>query len=446
MRRIRVQTISVISIVITVVLGIACVVMFVLGGAQFQKLQEATETYIACENDARQLQDGSDYLTEQVRLATMTGNAKYIDAYFDEADSNQQRELALSDLEERFGGTDAYDSLQAAMGKSNELMQTEFYAMRLVCEANGIDPAAWPELAETQLTEEDATASQDAMAEKAQRLVSDSAYEAAKSTITDQTDSCVEELTSVTRHSEGRATAIFGDIYRKLEIGVLLFAVLTLAMCVLIRYAVVKPIMAFGDSIRSNTLFPIRGAGELQLLAETYNHVYEENETTQKLIKHQAEHDALTDLLNRGSFDSMLKLYDDGEHDFALILADVDVFKSVNDTYGHAEGDRVLKRVAELLKTAFRSIDHICRIGGDEFAIIMVEMTSDLKYTIREKIDFVNKELANPVGGMAKVSLSVGAAFSDRENADGPIFKDADRALYHTKENGRSGCTIYGDF
>ena len=76
----------------------------------------------------------------------------------------------------------------------------------------------------------------------------------------------------------------------------------------------------------------------------------------------------------------------------------------------------------------------------------MVDMTSDLQYTIREKIDFVNKELANPAGGMPKVSLSVGAAFSDRENADGPIFKDADRALYHTKENGRSGCAIYGDF
>ena len=446
MRHVRVQTISVISIAITVVLGIACVVMFVLGGAQFQKLQEATETYIACENDARRLQDGSDYLTEQVRLATMTGEAKYIDAYFAEADGNQQREQALSDLKDRFDGTDAYNALQAAMGKSNELMQTEFYAMRLICEADGIDPSAWPEIAQTPLADEDEGASHDAMIEKAQRLVSDSSYEAAKSTIDGQVDSCVEELTSATRHSEGRAATIFGDIYRKLEIGVLLFAVLTLAMCVLIRHAVVKPIMAFGNSIKGNRLFPVCGAGELQLLAETYNHVYEENEATQKLIKHQAEHDALTDLLNRGSFDSMLKLYDDGAHDFALILADVDVFKSVNDTYGHAEGDRVLKRVASLLRTAFRSIDHICRIGGDEFAIIMVDMTSDLQYTIREKIDYVNKELANPVDGMPKVSVSVGAAFSDRQDPDGAIFKDADRALYHTKENGRSGCTIYGDF
>ena len=58
------------------------------------------------------------------------------------------------------------------------------------------------------------------------------------------------------------------------------------------------------------------------------------------VVKHQAEHDPLTDLLNRGSFDKALKLHDDGKHDFALILADIDQFKSVNDTFGHAVGTR----------------------------------------------------------------------------------------------------------
>lgn len=58
-----------------------------------------------------------------------------------------------------------------------------------------------------------------------------------------------------------------------------------------------------------------------------------------------------------------------------------------------AVGDEILKKVTGLLKKAFRSIDHVCRIGGDEFAIIMVEMTSDLKYTIEKKIKAVNEEL-----------------------------------------------------
>ena len=69
-------------------------------------------------------------------------------------------------------------------------------------------------------------------------------------------------------------------------------------------------------------------------------------------------------------------------------LADVDQFKSINDTFGHAVGDQVLKRVSSLLQVAFRSTDFVCRIGGDEFAVIMADVTSDLRYTIQEKIDF----------------------------------------------------------
>ena len=169
-----------------------------------------------------------------------------------------------------------------------------------------------------------------------------------------------------------------------------------------------------------------------------------ENQETQKLIRHQAEHDAMTDLLNRGSFEKILGIQEKGDRPFALILIDVDTFKTVNDTYGHATGDKILKKVSRLLKTAFRSIDHVCRIGGDEFAIIMVEMTSDLKYTIEDKITAVNEQLADvEEDGLPVVSLSVGVAFTDRENPGESLFKDADKALYYTKEHGKHGCHFY---
>ena len=181
----------------------------------------------------------------------------------------------------------------------------------------------------------------------------------------------------------------------------------------------------------------------MQSLAETYNRVYMENQETQKLIRHQAEHDALTGLLNRGSYEKLLRVHEADDRPFALILIDVDTFKSVNDTYGHAVGDAILKRVSDILTKAFRSIDYVCRIGGDEFAVIMVEMTSNLQYTILDKISAVNEELSREADGMPAVSLSVGVAFSDRENPGDDIFKDADKALYHVKENGRHGCHIY---
>lgn len=86
----------------------------------------------------------------------------------------------------------------------------------------------------------------------------------------------------------------------------------------------------------------------------------------------------------------------------------------------------------------------MCRIGGDEFAIIMVEMNPSLKYTIVDKITAVNKELSEPTDGLPAVSLSVGVAFTERENPGPSIFTDADKALYHIKENGKHNCGFYG--
>ena len=93
------------------------------------------------------------------------------------------------------------------------------------------------------------------------------------------------------------------------------------------------------------------------------------------------------------------------------------------------------------MKNAFRSIDYVCRIGGDEFAVVMVDVNSNLQYTVEDKITSINKELAEE--NLPAISLSVGVAFSDRENPGESIFKDADKALYYIKEHGKSGCGFY---
>ena len=446
MRRVHVQTVSFANIAITIALAIVCAILFWQGRAQFNVLQQATEAYISCENDAQQVQDRSDRLTEQVRLVTMTAKPEYIDNYFSMANSNEEFDEAFADLKSRFEGTDAYESLRTAMDESNELMNTEFYAMRLICEANDIDPSPWPEIASCQISDDDSRTSHDSMIYKAQNLVSDSKYQEAKDSINSHTTDCIAKVTDATIGSQDRAASIFDGIYGTIEARIAIYIALTLIICALVRRAVVKPLLSFGDSIKANQLFPVQGAGELQVLAETYNRVFTENEATHMIVKHQAEHDPLTDLLNRGSFDKALKFHDDGKHDFALILTDVDQFKSVNDTYGHAVGDQVLKRVSSLLQVAFRSTDFVCRIGGDEFAVIMADVTSDLQYIIQEKIDFVNTELSKPIDGMPQVSLSAGTAFADRPDPGDSIYKDADDALYHTKENGRGSCSFFGEF
>lgn len=443
-RNIRIQQVSFWSLVITLIFAFIFATLSIVGRRQFSILQDSTEQYIVCENAAKQLQDGSDYLTEQVRLYAMTGETHYMELYFKEADINQRREHALEDLKQYFDGTDSFDALQSALDYSVDLMNTEYYAMRLVSAANGSSSDTWPtKIQSVELSEEDALLSSPDKIKKAQDLVCNEQYQNTRTTITENVTDCMNGLIKLTRNHQGRATTIFTDMYRKLEVGVVVLTILMLIMSLIVRKLIVAPLVSYNESIKHGEIFPVVGAEELQNLARTYNQVFQENQETQKLIRHQAEHDALTGILNRRSFEKLLHVYEEGDNDFALILIDVDVFKSVNDTYGHAVGDIVLKNVANYLKTAFRSIDYVCRIGGDEFAVIMVEMTSDLQYTITEKITAVSKQLANPEEGVPKTTLSVGVAFTDRDNPGDSLFQDADKALYHIKENGRNGCGFY---
>lgn len=444
-KKIRIHRVSSLSIVITTVLAVVFFFIAAQGDREFHVLQSSTEEYISCENAARQLQDASDYLTEQVRMYAMTGDSTYRDRYFDEAEVNRRREHALADLQVYFDDTPAFTSLQVALNSSEQLMQTEYYAMRLVAEATESDRSTWPEVMQNlALSNEDEALSDADKMSRAQQLLSSTAYQDSRTKIADNVSGCLENLIQKTKDRQGRATTIFADMYLKLEIGIGIFVVLIFAISITMRRLIVRPLVIYNESIREGEQFPVTGAAELQNLAVTYNTIYEENQETQKLIRHQAEHDALTEALNRGSFDRILHIYDTGNVPFALILIDVDEFKHYNDTYGHAVGDEILKKVASLLKGTFRNIDYVCRIGGDEFAVVMVDVTGNLRHTIEEKIRTINEKLSHPDDEQfPAVTLSVGAAFSDRDKPGESIFKDADKALYVVKEQGRNGCHIY---
>jgi diguanylate cyclase (GGDEF)-like protein len=161
-----------------------------------------------------------------------------------------------------------------------------------------------------------------------------------------------------------------------------------------------------------------------------------------KKLSYEAAHDPLTGLYNRSSFELLQKQHRD--RGFALLLIDVDKFKHINDTYGHDMGDKVLIRVARVLQDSFREADKVCRIGGDEFCVIMLDAASSVKDTIREKVAAVEKALSTPENGIPPVTLSVGVAFTDAQKDGESLYKNADRALYKVKEGGRNGCEFDG--
>lgn len=129
-----------------------------------------------------------------------------------------------------------------------------------------------------------------------------------------------------------------------------------------------------------------------------------------------------------------------------MILLDIDTFKFYNDNYGHQLGDKVIKRVASQLENTFSTKDYVFRIGGDEFAIIVVEMPSVNKDSISERLEKLKIELIKSEKDLPPVTISAGITFSDYEGKNKmDVFRQADEALYFSKEHGKNSYSFYDD-
>lgn len=122
---------------------------------------------------------------------------------------------------------------------------------------------------------------------------------------------------------------------------------------------------------------------------------------------------------------------------------DVDNDSAIKQERGSASANDMIRRTAEVLRGNFRSADHICRIKEDEFVVIMTRMTSQSKELVFSKIEHVNQMLKEERDGSVPIELSVGIAFSDREQPDGDVFQDADTALQRMKAIRQTGYAVY---
>ena len=176
-----------------------------------------------------------------------------------------------------------------------------------------------------------------------------------------------------------------------------------------------------------------------------------ERKAAEESVRRMAQHDTLTDLPNRALFsdllDRALSMARREKKQLAVMFLDLDNFKPVNDTHGHALGDRILQLVAQRVRGAIRDSDTVGRIGGDEFVILLpvVERDEDTLGVAGK----IREAIAQPfeVDGLTiTISCSIGIAHFPKDGADAvELLRHADEAMYGAKEHGRNTVERYGE-
>lgn len=238
---------------------------------------------------------------------------------------------------------------------------------------------------------------------------------------------------------------------------VIVFSILAILLSILVARAFVRPLRQLVAAVerfsRSRELLPLPTArnDELGLLARSFSqmqqhilsHLDEINQRKQSM-EHQATHDALTGAPNRALLHDLLQFSISnarrGETRLALLFVDLDHFKAVNDTYGHATGDAVLIEAVDRLKRAVRDNDVVARLSGDEFVVLIQPVDDDgqvgvvaqkLIESLHEPIRF--KEIA------LQISASIGISIFPRDgDSSEELLVNADAAMYRAKRDGRN--------
>jgi len=188
--------------------------------------------------------------------------------------------------------------------------------------------------------------------------------------------------------------------------------------------------------------------GDVMGIVIVLRDVTEARETQRKLVW-QAQHDSLTSLLNRRAFEESIsqKISSKRTTDFpmSLLYVDLDHFKEVNDTAGHAAGDELLRQIAYIMKTRIRDTDILARMGGDEFAIALCACPSGMAEGIAQDIcDSISAYHFRWEGTLYKVGASVGVVHVPPNwSTLDECLVAADAACYKAKQNGRSGVVVH---
>lgn len=242
----------------------------------------------------------------------------------------------------------------------------------------------------------------------------------------------------------------------KLIGALLLVATFLLLLVYLLRQYLIRPLQKIDRQLsalstdRPPPEFPATPIAEIFSIEAASKRLHDlliENENARQDLEKLAHRDGLTGLVNRRYFmlraEAELLRAHRYNRTLTVGMADLDFFKRINDTYGHAAGDVVLKTFALVLLDSVRQTDLVCRYGGEEFAFVFPESTVEEARMLAERFRqrFSEYDIALPDGGLVRVTLSVGLADASRCPLE-QALRHADDALYEAKHQGRNRVII----
>ncbi|MCR4989456.1 MAG: diguanylate cyclase [Lachnospiraceae bacterium] len=406
----------------------------------FNRVIDASKQYSDLQNAAHELMNASDYLTEQVQRFTIRGDVRFLNNYFTEAFESKRREEAVTKMATDERADSALEQLSEAMDNSIKLMDTEYYAMKLVVDAKGITD--YPDMLRgIKLSEEDAALSPEDKIRKATEVVLNDSYYEQKDRIRSDMQASLDEIDKLAIETEASA---YDALDREMKISrtaIVIQALYIFFTLWLTTRLAINPVLNAIERIREDCPIPEKGSNEFRYLANAYNKMFLKNKSSIERLNYQASHDELTGAYNRMGYDYLLSVLD--LKNSYMMLLDVDNFKNINDTYGHETGDKILIKLVNILTKVFRDDDCICRIGGDEFVIFMVHSGGMSRRMIESKIGQINDELENTDDGLPSITISVGITNGKDITDTSNIFEKIDEAMYKSKTNGKNTYTFY---
>ncbi len=438
---IHLNYLNLVMICIGIIIAVLLVFSTYRTTSRVEEIVDITNNYLNNQQTGGMVRDFTEQLGEQAKMFVTTpdvGTAKGYEAQLEVINA----QIASYDPKEAISEA-ANSSMVSATSAFRARNAIETHAMRL---AAGVLPEAafqaLPAFIQAEpLNEEELQMNPGQMKEAAIALLEAETYtEYAKTVRTNVNAS--HRLSSEVGMQQAKST--FGQvngIVTGQKIMVFLFIAIAVAALFINHYLIISPIQKSVGNLDRREPIPVKGSYEVRHMAETYNALLEENETKTRELSYTATHDALTDTLNRAAFDKAYREAEGGQ--IALLIADVDHFKQYNDEFGHDIGDKVLQTTADALKHHFRTEDLICRIGGDEFCVIMPGICQSRAGNIRDRIERINAELAQTAAHLPPITLSAGVACWDRPNPKGSLFTDADHVLLELKKTRDTCCAIY---